>query len=145
VLFGSNSFHRDRGAEDQNRLLNYGYAVLRALTARAVCAAGLHPSLGIHHHNRYNAFCLADDLMEPFRVRVDQAVAEHVAEFGAEAEFGREARETVLSTFTGRCQLSGESCTLFDTLSRAANSLAAVFTGEAKELELPERIVDAPA
>ena len=48
-------------------LLNYGYAVLRAIIARAICAAGFHPSLGIHHHNRYNAFCLADDLMEPFR------------------------------------------------------------------------------
>ena len=145
VIFGSNSFLRDRAAEDQNRLLNYGYAVLRAMAARAVCAAGLHPSLGIHHHNRYNAFCLADDLMEPFRVRVDQAVADHVRDYGSDAEFGKEQKTEILTALTGRCNFSGEAFTIFDTLARVANSLAAVFSGEMKELHLPERILDAAA
>jgi len=67
-------FCRDRDLPDNNLLLNYGYAVLRAITARACCAAGLHPTLGLNHHNQYNAFCLADDLMEPFRPAVDQIV-----------------------------------------------------------------------
>lgn len=67
-------FVRDREAPDNNRLLNYGYAVLRAMTARACCAAGLHPTLGINHHNRYDPFCLADDLMEPYRPVVDRVV-----------------------------------------------------------------------
>ncbi len=67
-------FKRRRFGEEPNGLLNYGYAVLRATVARQVCAAGLHPSLGLHHHNRFNAFCLVDDLMEPFRPAIDQTV-----------------------------------------------------------------------
>lgn len=70
VLMG-NQFRRDRLSADINGFLNYGYTVLRAATARAVCAAGLHPSLGIHHGSRVNAFALVDDLMEPFRPLVD--------------------------------------------------------------------------
>ena len=69
-----NQFRRDRSSADINGFLNYGYTVLRAATARAVCAAGLHPSLGIHHGSRVNAFALVDDLMEPFRPLVDSVV-----------------------------------------------------------------------
>ena len=72
-LFGP-EFRRDRTAEGANALLNYGYAVLRAAVARAVCGAGLHPSVGLHHHNRYDALCLASDLMEPMRPLVDRIV-----------------------------------------------------------------------
>ncbi|PID37283.1 MAG: subtype II CRISPR-associated endonuclease Cas1 [Rhodobacterales bacterium] len=71
-------FRRDTDAPDVNALLNYGYTVLRAATARAVVAAGLHPSIGLHHSNRGNAFALADDLMEPFRPLIDCA-ARHIA------------------------------------------------------------------
>jgi CRISPR-associated protein Cas1 len=70
ALFGP-GFSRDREAEGVNALLNYGYAVLRAIVSRAVCASGLHPTLGVFHSNRANAFALADDLMEPFRPIVD--------------------------------------------------------------------------
>ncbi|MDE2836006.1 MAG: type II CRISPR-associated endonuclease Cas1 [Chloroflexota bacterium] len=73
LVFGSN-FRRDRSAGGANAFLNYGYTVLRAAVARSVAAAGLHPSIGIHHHNRANPFCLVDDLMEPFRPLVDYAV-----------------------------------------------------------------------
>lgn len=66
-LFSPEPFRRDPEAEGLNSCLNYGYAVLRAAVARALCGAGLHPSLGLHHHNRYDPFCLADDFMEPFR------------------------------------------------------------------------------
>ena len=72
-LFGK-SFRRDYEATGVNTLLNYGYAVVRALVARAVVASGLHPAIGIHHHNQYNALCLADDLMEPFRPWLDWLV-----------------------------------------------------------------------
>lgn len=68
-------FLRDRDMPDNNMLLNYGYSILRAITARALCGVGLHPTLGIHHHNRYDAYCLADDLMEPYRYIVDRVVA----------------------------------------------------------------------
>jgi CRISPR-associated protein Cas1 len=79
ALFGKDAtgedFRRDPEGEGLNLWLNYGYAVLRAIVARALCAAGLHPSLGVHHHNRYDTFCLADDLMEPFRPLVDRVAA----------------------------------------------------------------------
>ncbi|MGH9467240.1 MAG: type II CRISPR-associated endonuclease Cas1, partial [Terriglobales bacterium] len=73
-LFRDPHFRRGREGPDQNSHLNYGYAVLRAVVARALCGAGLHPSLGLQHHNRYDPFCLANDLMEPFRPIVDRAV-----------------------------------------------------------------------
>lgn len=68
------TFRRSVDGCPPNGLLNYGYAVLRASVARQLCGAGLHPSIGLHHHNRFNAFCLADDLMEPFRPAVDRIV-----------------------------------------------------------------------
>ncbi|WP_108484560.1 type II CRISPR-associated endonuclease Cas1 [Oceaniglobus ichthyenteri] len=79
-------FRRDTGAGDENALLNYGYTVLRAATARAVVAAGLHPTIGLFHSNRSNAFALADDLMEPFRPLVDCAVRKIVAKRGAQID-----------------------------------------------------------
>ena len=73
ILFGP-EFTRRSEDDEANALLNYGYAIIRAMTARTICAVGLHPALGIHHRNQYNAFVLADDLMEPFRPLVDRAV-----------------------------------------------------------------------
>ncbi len=73
-LFTPENFTRDRFGVPPNNYLNYGYAILRAATARAISGSGLLPTLGIHHHNRYNAFCLADDLMEPYRPWVDYLV-----------------------------------------------------------------------
>ncbi|MBZ0254251.1 MAG: type II CRISPR-associated endonuclease Cas1, partial [Candidatus Methylomirabilis sp.] len=138
ALFDKPGFRRDRTAEDANRNLNYGYAVLRAIVARAVCAAGLHPSLGLHHHNRYDAFCLADDLMEPFRPVVDGAVVRWVRERGEGAPFDREAKARLLEALTGRFEAEGEARTLFDLAARAASSLAGVFLGERADLALPE-------
>lgn len=141
VLFGDRAFRRDREGADQNRLLNYGYAVLRAVTARAVCAAGLHPSLGIHHHNRYDAFCLADDLMEPFRPVVDRVVAGIVAEHGPEAPLDRAGKAALLGPLIhGRCTVENQQRTLFDANARLAASLAKVFSGERKKLVLPARV-----
>lgn len=108
-LFGD-PFRRDRTQEDNNLLLNYGYAVLRAMTARACCAAGLHPTIGLHHRNQYDPFCLADDLMEPFRPVVDRIVY-GLNRANAPAELGRDQRraliqgllDTRLSSPKGRC------------------------------------------
>jgi CRISPR-associated protein Cas1 len=140
-LFSCNTFRRDRDAQDQNRLLNYGYAVLRAIIARAICAAGLHPSLGLHHHNKYNAFCLADDLMEPYRPVVDRVVARFVEKHGFESDFDRSARLEMLVSLTGRLDCAGESRTLFDAASRTASSLVGIFLGQQRNLSLPERMV----
>lgn len=138
VLFSDTSFRRDRDAPDQNRHLNYGYAILRAVVSRAICASGLHPSLGLHHHNRYDPFCLASDLMEPFRPVVDRAVVRLIDDCDPTSEFDRETRTELLGALTGRFDLKGESRTLFDILARLASSLAGVFAGERKKLILPE-------
>ncbi|MBI3129499.1 MAG: type II CRISPR-associated endonuclease Cas1 [Candidatus Tectomicrobia bacterium] len=137
-LFGDPDFRRNREAEDQNRFLNYGYAVLRAIVARAICGAGLHPSFGLHHHNRYDAFRLADDLMEPFRPVVDRAVARNCEEEGADAPLDKEAKKALIGALTGRFEAEGESRTLFDIAARMAASLAAVYAGKRKSLVLPE-------
>jgi CRISPR-associated protein Cas1 len=92
ALFGEGPsgepFRRDPEGGGINVHLNYGYAVLRAIVARALCASGLHPSLGVHHHNRYDTFCLADDLMEPFRPLVDRVVARLRLPYSAEEGSG---------------------------------------------------------
>ncbi len=135
VLFGP-AFRRDRDAFDQNRLLNYGYAVLRAATARAICGAGLHPCLGVQHHNKYNPYCLADDLMEPYRPLVDRVVLTIVERDGAQVEMSKIVRVEIISALLGRHQVRNEERTLFDLLSRSAASCARVLTGEDRELDL---------
>ena len=143
-LFGDPEFRRRREGDGPNPLLNYGYAVLRAAVARAICASGLHPSLGLHHGNRYDAFCLADDLMEPFRPIVDGVVAAVVAERGCQTPVDRESKIDILSVLTGRFTIKGENRTLFDWLSSTSASLARIYTGAEESLELPELSYVAP-
>ncbi|MBI4559837.1 MAG: type II CRISPR-associated endonuclease Cas1 [Candidatus Hydrogenedentes bacterium] len=138
VLFRDPAFRRNPEAEDVNALLNYGYAVLRAIVARAICAAGLHPSFGIHHHNRYDAFRLADDLMEPFRPLVDGAVARRVLLEGKPATLDKETKAAIIGALTGRFILDGEERTLFDVFGRVAVSLAEVFMGKRQQFVLPD-------
>lgn len=144
-LFPGADFHRDREALDQNQLLNYGYAVLRALVARAASAVGLHPSLGVHHRNRYNAFCLADDLMEPFRPAVDLVVANLVEQHGADAPLDRAARGEVLAAMYQRWRVGKESRTLFEAAESLASSVAENFLGTRHPLRLPISLEPADA
>jgi len=136
ALFGDD-FRRDREAEDLNRHLNYGYAVLRAIAARAVCAAGLHPSLGIHHHNRYDAFCLADDVMEPFRPLVDRVVVNLHDRRGADMPMDRDTKRALLASLLERYEFEDETRSLFDWVNRTASSLASVICEEAEKVYLP--------
>ncbi|MCD6282990.1 type II CRISPR-associated endonuclease Cas1 [bacterium] len=137
ALFGED-FTRDPDLGGVNSLLNYGYAVLRAMVARAICAAGLHPSLGLHHHNRYNPFCLADDLMEPFRPVVDNAVFSLAVSSGDSATLSKYTKRALIKALTDkRFTLEVESRTLFGTLAHLASSLADVYAGERKKLFLP--------
>ena len=138
LVFNNPHFRRNREAEDQNRLLNYGYAVLRALTARAICSVGLHPALGMHHHNRYDSFALASDLMEPFRPLVDETVARIVFEQGANIVLGRDVKRAIIGGITGLIEVDGETRTIFSVLAKTASSLAAVYAGERKRMFLPE-------
>ena len=123
--FWQGGFRRDRTAEDGNMLLNYGYAVLRAITARACCAAGLHPTLGINHHNRYNAYCLADDLMEPFRPIVDHAAYKLNPENLPVEELTRDMRGSLIGALQDKITAGdGTSWKISDLIQRSANQLA---------------------
>ncbi len=142
ALFNDVKFRRDPDREDRNRLLNYGYGVLRAIVARAACAAGLHPGLGLHHHNRYDSFPLASDLMEPFRPLADRAAVDWFGEHGPDAPLDRAAKGAMLAALAGRVRLGGEVRTVSDAAARAASSLANVFAGRRKRLLLPEAFDD---
>ena len=135
LLFGP-AFRRDQDGDGLNGLLNYGYAVLRAATARAVMAAGLHPSLGLMHSNRGNAMVLIDDLMEPFRPIVDREVhrlrGEKIIDVTSEAKAAL-ARIMVIDLPTA----DGVS-PLMTCLERLSNSLAKAYSGEIDRLVLPK-------
>lgn len=132
------AFRRNPENEDQNRLLNYGYAVQRAILARCIVGSGLHPSFGLNHHNRYNAFCLADDLIEPFRPLVDLVTARIVEEQGAHTALDRTTKESLISAVLGRVRIEGEDRKLLDGAFRLTSSLQAVYEGRARKLVIPE-------
>jgi CRISPR-associated protein Cas1 len=134
LVFGA-EFRRDRAAEGINGMLNYGYTILRSATARAVVAAGLHPSVGIHHRNRADDMCLVDDLMEPFRPMVDLAVLRLIA---AEHDSVTPAVKRQLALLTAADMRTAKGTTpLASCLERLAISLGLAYeTGEAA-LELP--------
>jgi CRISPR-associated protein Cas1 len=134
ALFGGD-FRRLPDGEPPNALLNYGYMVLRACVARAVCGAGLHPALGLHHHNRSNAFCLADDLVEPLRPMVDGCVKTLVQT--GYTDICRNSKIQLLSVLTETVEVAGDKGPLMVALERMAASLVRCYAGESKCLELP--------
>ncbi len=132
-LFGE-PFKRDHEAGGRNALLNYGYAVLRALVARAIAGVGLHPGLGLFHHSRYNPYCLADDLMEPYRPMVDLVIATDPLDPG-EVSSGWKRR--LIAPLLGRYRWQKEERSLIDWLQRLARSLASVCLGQEERLTIP--------
>ena len=133
-LFGE-QFKRDRGVEGVNSLLNYGYTILRACTARAVIASGLHPSLGLHHSNDNNAMRLVDDLMEPFRPIIDLVVWK-LNNAGIENVTPQSKRELALSLYHDLNTHSG-SVPVTVAIQNLATSLAMVFLKERENINLP--------
>jgi CRISPR-associated protein Cas1 len=129
-------FHRDlEGSDADNAQLNYGYAVLRAAVSRALVAAGLHPALGIHHCNRANAFCLADDMLEPLRPLVDRLVRElHQAEV---KELNREAKAKLLALMNITVRVGDQTGPFMVALHRLAASLVGCYQGQEKRLLFP--------
>ena len=126
-------FLRERENADNNLLLNYGYAILRAMGARACCGAGLHPTLGINHHNRYNPYCLADDIMEPYRPVVDKKVLELNAENLPIAELTREHRRCLIEVLLEKTETAHGVWSISDLLKHNAAQLADSFqSGELK-------------
>jgi len=136
MLMGEN-FRRDRDAEGMNAKLNYGYTILRSLCARAIVAAGLHPSIGVHHANRGNAFALADDLVEPFRPLVD-ALALKLEAAGI-SSVTSEAKRAFAALIALDLPSHEGTTTLSVAATRLAKSLANSFeSGRAADLVLPQ-------
>lgn len=136
LLFGTD-FRRDRGAEGLNAMLNYAYTVLRAGAARALMAAGLHPSLGLSHRQRGNAFALADDVMEPFRPLADLLVHDIVRERAPGVD--RETKPMLARILVTDMSTSEGARPVGLCLERLALSLARCFAGEVRKLDLPRR------
>ena len=134
TLFGS-EFTRDRALADANALLNYGYTILRSATARALVSAGLTPALGLFHHNRSNAYPLADDLMEPFRPFVDEIVY-YLCEEG-KLELNKETKKELIGVLTCDTHYPKVTRPLQIGLSMTMASLAKCYAGSQKTLSLP--------
>ena len=134
-LFKGYSFTRERFGADPNGLLNYGYTILRGVVARALVGSGLLPTLGIHHHNKYNAYCLADDIMEPYRPFVDQLVVYHVTR--GVGELTQESKQELLRIPVLDVRINQQKSPLMLAVQQTTASLQQCYTGKRKALKLP--------
>nr|WP_314867818.1 type II CRISPR-associated endonuclease Cas1 [uncultured Prevotella sp.] len=132
------NFVRDREGTPPNNLLNYGYAILRAIIARALVGSGLLPTLGIHHHNRYNAYCLADDIMEPYRPYVDQLVLDLIQCNLEISDITRDFKMQLLGIPMLDVVINGKRSPLMIAAQQTTASLARCFAGESKRISYPE-------
>ena len=130
-------FTRSREGAYPNALLNYGYAILRAVIARALVGSGMLPTLGIHHHNRYNAYCLADDIMEPYRPYVDRLVVETMA-VCCDVEVTSAIKRCLLTVPTLEVCINEQRSPLMVAASQTTASLARCFSGESRRVAYPE-------
>ncbi len=137
-IFADKDFRRFREGIAPNNLLNYGYAILRAVTARALISTGLLPTLGIHHRNKYNAYCLADDIMEPYRPFVDMVV-KHITDTEDKIdELNTEIKKHLLSIPALDVIIDGKKSPLMIAMSRTTNSLYECFAGYSRKILYPE-------
>lgn len=130
-------FKRERFGNYPNNFLNYGYAILRAATARALSGSGLLNTLGIHHKSKYNAFALADDIMEPFRPAVDEIV-NFIMQNYDEQELTTEIKSELLQVLTRTVYFKTEKSPLMVGLQKTASSLQQCYTGERKKIKYPK-------
>lgn len=135
--FFEEDFKRERFGNYPNNFLNYGYALLRAATARALSGSGLLNTLGIHHKSKYNAFALADDIMEPFRPMVDEKVHQIMQEYD-EQELNTKIKAELLQILTQTVYFREEKSPLMVALQKTASSLQQCYTGERKKIKYPK-------
>ena len=140
TIFDIPEFRRDRYAIPPNNLLNYGYAILRAVCARALVSSGLLPTLGIHHSNKYNAYCLADDIMEPYRPFVDLIVCYIVDNYDNYETLTTELKKELLTIPTLDVVINGKKSPLMIAMSRTTNSLQECFMGTSRKLIYPNYV-----
>jgi CRISPR-associated protein Cas1 len=133
-------FKRGREEAPPNNLLNYGYAILRAVIARSLVASGLLPTLGIHHHNRYNAYCLADDIMEPYRPFIDKLVVEIVDGGINFRELSKEIKVKLLNIPVVDVIINGQRSPLMIAAGQTTASLAKCYLGESRKIAYPSFI-----
>lgn len=130
-------FRRERYGPPPNNLLNYGYSILRALVARSLVASGLLPTFGIHHRNQYNSYCLADDIMEPYRPFVDRLVCDIVRMNGKFLDMTPAMKQSLLALPTTDVKLEGQKSPLMNAVQRTTASLAKCFEGKTRKLLYP--------
>ncbi len=133
-------FQRDRYGEPPNHLLNYGYAILRSMVARALVGSGLIPGLGIHHKNQYNAYCLADDIMEPYRPFIDLLAHERYMVNEGDHFISMEDKKALLSVATMDAQYQRKKSPLMVGLSMTTASLAQCYEGKRRRIHYPKII-----
>ena len=136
-LFPDYNFTREPEGFYPNNLLNYGYAILRAATARALCGSGLLPTLGIHHRNQYDPFCLADDIMEPYRPFIDLKVVDITYKYPGETSMSKEIKAELLSVLTCDVQFPKYLRPLLLGLTETTASLSNCFQGSIRKLSYP--------
>ena len=136
-VFFEQKFKRERFGDYPNNFLNYGYAILRAATARALSGSGLLNTLGIHHKSKYNAFALADDITEPFRPVVDEKVAEIMQNY-TEQELNTQIKAELLQILTRTVYFKDEKSPLMVALQKTASSLQQCYTGDRKKIKYPK-------
>ncbi len=131
-------FKRDRYGLPPNNFLNYGYAILRAIVARSLVGSGLLPTLGIHHQNQYNAYCLADDIMEPYRPFVDMLVCSMIDVNEPAFEITKEIKTKLLTLPAIDVYVENQKSPLMNAVQKTTASLAKCFEGKARKLLYPE-------
>ncbi|WP_346864393.1 type II CRISPR-associated endonuclease Cas1 [uncultured Draconibacterium sp.] len=136
ALFGK-TFIRDRFGEPPNAFLNYGYILLRSAVARAIAGSGLLATLGIHHRNRYNAFCLADDIMEPYRPYVDEIAYSLNQKYPGTLVLDKEHKAELLGLMAADVKIGENKRPLMLALSQTTASLSRCFSGEQRKIEYP--------
>lgn len=132
------NFTRERYGAPPNNLLNYGYAILRAVVARSLVGSGLLPTLGIFHRNQYNAYCLADDIMEPYRPYVDEMVYQIVRNHGQFLEMTPDMKKKLLEIPVIDVRVEGKKSPLMNAVTRTTASLVKVFEGTNRKVLYPE-------
>ena len=137
-MFEKDSFIRDPQGLPPNNLLNYGYSIVRAMMARALVGAGLLPTLGIHHHSRYDAYCLADDIMEPYRPFVDMKVLEMWKKGGITSDISSEQKRQLLGVTTMDVNISGHRSPMMLAIQTTAQSVQKCYSGEARKIIYPD-------
>lgn len=137
IFEGNPGFIRAQNGAVPNNLLNYGYAILRAIVARSLVSSGLLPIYGIHHHNRYNAYCLADDIMEPYRPFVDNLVIDVMKRQEITEELTIELKREMLSVPVIDVCINGRRSPLMVAAGQTTASLSKCFCGELRKISYP--------